>query len=68
MTGSVSALLNNVISWPIKVTTYVSDFVPLHPQISRKKKVRMKIRFYHIAIRYQNKIHDFHAWGVAALI
>lgn len=43
-------------------------FVPLHPQISRKKKIRMKIRFYHIAIRYQNKIHDFHAWGVAALI
>lgn len=32
------------------------------------KKVRMKIRFYHISIRYQNKIHDFHAWGVAALI
>ena len=26
------------------------------------------LRFYHIAIRYQNKIHDFHAWGVAALI
>ncbi len=35
---------------------------------TEKKKVGMKIRHCHIAVRYRNKIHDFHAWGVAALI
>lgn len=26
----------------------------------------MLLRFYQISIRYANKIHDFHSWGVAA--
>jgi len=25
----------------------------------------MKLRYYQIAIRYKNKMHDFHGWGVA---
>ena len=28
----------------------------------------MKLRYYQIAIRYKNKMHDFHGWGVAAQI
>ena len=29
---------------------------------------KMKLRYYQIAIRYKNKMHDFHGWGVAAQI
>ena len=25
----------------------------------------MKLKYYQISIRYENKMHDFHGWGVA---
>ena len=28
----------------------------------------MKLRYYQIDIRYKNKMHDFHGWGVAVQI
>ena len=27
----------------------------------------MKLKYYQISIRYENKMHDFHSWGVAAV-
>ncbi|WP_269495911.1 hypothetical protein, partial [Bacteroides sp. LFL-34] len=35
---------------------------------NRKIGIKMKLRYYQIAIRYKNKMHDFHGWGVAAQI
>ena len=28
----------------------------------------MKIKYYQTAVRYKNKMDDFHGWGVAAQI
>lgn len=28
----------------------------------------MKLKYYQISIRYENKMHDFHGWGVAVQI
>jgi len=28
----------------------------------------MKLKYYQISIRYENKMHDFHSWGVAVQI
>ena len=35
---------------------------------NRKIGIKMKLRYYQIAIRYKNKMHDFHGWGVAVQI
>ena len=34
----------------------------------QKTGIKMKLRYYQIAIRYKNKMHDFHGWGVSAQI
>ena len=35
---------------------------------NRKIGIKMKLRYYQIDIRYKNKMHDFHGWGVAVQI
>lgn len=42
-------------------------FIFLHPLSNRMHSMRILIQTFFI-VRYANKIHDFHAWGVAALI
>ena len=34
----------------------------------RKAGIKMKLKYYQISIRYENKMHDFHGWGVAVQI
>ena len=34
----------------------------------RKASIKMKLKYYQISIRYENKMHDFHGWGVAVQI
>lgn len=44
-------------------------FPTFAPKISKGTNyIQMTIQSYPISMRYANKIHDFHAWGVAALI
>ena len=50
-----------------RVTTYLFFFIILQTK-NRKIGIKMKLRYYQIAIRYKNKMHDFHGWGVAVQI
>lgn len=34
----------------------------------RKADIKMKLKYYQISILYENKMHDFHGWGVAVQI
>ena len=49
------------------VTTYLIFFIILQNE-KQKTGIKMKLRYYQIAIRYKNKMHDFHGWGVSAQI
>ena len=50
-----------------KDNEYLFFFIILQTK-NRKIGIKMKLRYYQIAIRYKNKMHDFHGWGVAAQI
>ncbi|HJH72170.1 hypothetical protein [Phocaeicola coprocola] len=43
-------------------------FLPLPAKFNNKGTTNMKAIILVNTVRYINKIHDFHAWGAAALI
>lgn len=46
---------------------FFSTFAPQKADgIIRRQQIKMVSRFYHISIRFLNKICDFHAWGAAS--